>query len=78
MNDIVKCLNFQIKRSAFRLAAEGVAYVEGFQDAYDGHQFCDPVADQNLKDLISANGEERTQVLSIQWLHIHQIRWGQG
>jgi hypothetical protein len=71
MNDIFKSLNFQIKRSAFRLAAEGVVYVEGFQDAYNGHQFCDPVADQNLKDPISANDDERTQVLSIQWLRIH-------
>ena len=55
MNDIVRSLNFQIKRSAFRLAAEGVIYVEGFQDAYVGHQFCDPAADSNLKKSISAN-----------------------
>ncbi|ERF76444.1 hypothetical protein EPUS_07324 [Endocarpon pusillum Z07020] len=46
-------LNFQIKQSAFRLANEGVVYVEGFQDSYIDHQFCDPKADTNLKKPIS-------------------------
>jgi hypothetical protein len=55
MNDIVRTLNFRMKQSAFRLAAEGVVYVEGFQDAYNGHQFCDPSADQDLENPISAN-----------------------
>lgn len=55
MNDIIRNLNFQLARSAFRLANEGVIYVEGFQDAYTGHQFCDPAADSNLKSPISAN-----------------------
>ncbi|KAL2045470.1 hypothetical protein N7G274_001898 [Stereocaulon virgatum] len=55
MNDIVKALNFQIKRSAFRLANEGVFYVEGFQDSYTDHQFCDPKADTNLAKPISPN-----------------------
>ena len=44
MNDIVTALNFQFRRSAFRLANEGVIYVEGYQDSYTGHQFCDPSA----------------------------------
>lgn len=55
MNDIVRELNFQIRRSAFRLANEGVIYVEGFQDSYTDHQFCDPEADTNLKKPISPN-----------------------
>ena len=55
MNDIVRSLNFQLARSAFRLENEGVIYVEGFQDAYIGHQFCDPAADPNLENPINAN-----------------------
>ena len=55
MNDMVRNFNFQIKRSAFRLANEGVFYVEGFQDAYTGHQFCDPSADSNLAKPTSSN-----------------------
>ena len=44
MNTIVNNFNFQIKRSVFRLENEGVVYVEGFQDFYTDHQFCDPKA----------------------------------
>ena len=55
MNDLVRSVNFQLKRAANRLAAEGVVYVEGYQDSYTGHQYCDPAADTNLKKPISAN-----------------------
>lgn len=55
INNIVRDLNFQIKRSAFRLADQGVIYVEGFQDSYTDHQFCDPKADTNLAKPTSPN-----------------------
>ena len=55
MNDIVRKLNLRIKESAIRMSGEGVVYVEGYQDSYRGHQFCDPVADQNLKKPIGVN-----------------------
>ncbi|KAL9634583.1 MAG: hypothetical protein Q9164_004009 [Protoblastenia rupestris] len=55
MNTIVNNFNFHIKRSVFRLEHEGVVYVEGFQDFYTDHQFCDPKADTNLAKPISPN-----------------------
>ncbi len=55
MNDIVRELNYQLRRSAFRLKNEGVIYVDGFQDPYIDHQFCDPKADTDLKKPISPN-----------------------
>lgn len=45
MNDIVRMLNYQLKVSAHRLANEGVIYVEGFQDSYATHQYCEPGTD---------------------------------
>lgn len=45
MNDIVRSLNSQIKRSVDRLAVEGVFYVDGYQDSYVTHQFCEPGTD---------------------------------
>lgn len=55
LNKIVREANLQIQLSAVRLASLGVIYVEGFQDSYTGHQFCDPKADPNLKAPISPN-----------------------
>jgi len=55
MNDLVRGLNFQLQRSADRLANEGVIYIDGFQDSYTDHQFCDPKADSNLAKPISQN-----------------------
>ena len=55
MNDIVRDLNFQLRRSASRLVDEGVIYVDGFQDSYTDHQFCDPKADTDLERPTSSN-----------------------
>ena len=49
MNDIVRNLNFQLRRSASRLVDEGIIYVDGFQDSYTDYQFCDPEADTDLE-----------------------------
>ena len=55
MNGLVSSLNDQLQRSAARLREQGVIYVDGFQDAYTGHQFCDPSADPNVQSPISRN-----------------------
>lgn len=55
MNDVTRSLNVQLERSAYRLQNEGVIYVDGFQDPYNGHQFRDPIADADLKAPISPN-----------------------
>ena len=55
MNDIVRKLNLRLQESAERMSNHGVFYVSGYQDTYQGHQFCDPAADGNLKKPISAN-----------------------
>ena len=51
MNYLVDNLNYQIRRSVFRLSRFGVFYVDGFQNAYDGHRFCEP--NTNLKNPIT-------------------------
>ena len=42
MNDIVRKLNEQLALAAERLSGEGVFYIDGYQDSYKGHQFCEP------------------------------------
>ena len=44
LNKLTVALNSQIKAAVDRRPNQGVFYVEGYQDAYVGHQFCDPRA----------------------------------
>ena len=52
MNDIVREFNFQLARSAYRLAHAGVIYLEDWQKNYEGHQLCEPGPDERLKSPI--------------------------
>jgi hypothetical protein len=45
MKQIVLDLNSQLKQSALRLANEVVFYIDGFENSYVGHQFCQPGTD---------------------------------
>ncbi|KAF2233988.1 hypothetical protein EV356DRAFT_502931 [Viridothelium virens] len=54
MNDLTDQLNSVIRDAATELALSGVFYVEGFQDAYGGHRYCEPASQDYLTAPIGA------------------------
>jgi len=46
LNDMTRSVNKVIKAAAAELEKMGVIYVEGIQDAYNGHRFCEPGASE--------------------------------
>lgn len=49
MNQLTEDLNAVIKRAAESLNGIGVIYVDGFQDSFNGHRFCEPDTQKYLK-----------------------------
>ncbi|KAL4874381.1 Spherulation-specific family 4-domain-containing protein [Aspergillus karnatakaensis] len=48
LNDKVRQVNAAIKAAAEELAPMGVFFVEGLQDQYNGHRYCEPGADEQM------------------------------
>ncbi|RMZ84469.1 hypothetical protein DV738_g785, partial [Chaetothyriales sp. CBS 135597] len=47
LNDLIRKLNGVIKDAAQYLEPMGVIYVEGINDVYEGHRYCEPGANSN-------------------------------
>ena len=54
MNDLTDQLNGILKDAATELAASGVILVEGFEDAYKDHRFCEPAPKEYLEKSVGA------------------------
>ncbi|KAL5045824.1 SGNH hydrolase-type esterase domain-containing protein [Aspergillus fruticulosus] len=50
LNDMVLKVNAAIKAAAEDLRRMGVIYVEGIQDAYNGHRYCEPGASHDMTE----------------------------
>jgi hypothetical protein len=50
LNDLVHMVNAAVKAAAEDLKRIGVIYVEGLQDAYDGHRYCEAGASHDMTE----------------------------
>lgn len=49
LNSLTRRVNAVIKEAAEDLKMMGVIFVDGLNDAYDGHRYCEPGADEKMK-----------------------------